>query len=167
MHSTIPRVVGGRLYHSETGTDPIIVGTPAWYDWLEHHSAFLFLDSVGSFTAYKSDTNPGDQYWKAFYTRQGKFYRVHLGQSRALTLERLQAAARMHEGEQDLDESTDMYQADAAASMHPVSRTAANLGSLNSLIRTKLYSPPTRSDLISRVRLLERLNAGLSGKVTL
>jgi LuxR family maltose regulon positive regulatory protein len=167
MHSTIPRVVSGRLYHSERGTDPIIVGRPAWYDWLEHHSAFLFVDSVGSFTAYKSDTNPSDQYWKAFYTRQGKFYRVHLGQSRALTLERLQAAARMPEGEQDLDESTDVYQADPAASMYDVPRTAANLGSPNSLIRTKLYSPPTRSDLISRARLLDRLNAGLSGNITL
>jgi LuxR family maltose regulon positive regulatory protein len=36
-----------------------------------------------------------------------------------------------------------------------------------SLIQTKLYRPRTRSDLITRARLLERLNDGLSGKVTL
>ena len=36
-----------------------------------------------------------------------------------------------------------------------------------SLLQTKLYRPRSRSDLIPRARLLERLNAGLSGKVTL
>jgi len=35
------------------------------------------------------------------------------------------------------------------------------------LIQTKLYGPRKRSDLIMRDRLLERLNAGLSGNVTL
>jgi LuxR family maltose regulon positive regulatory protein len=163
MHLTIPRVEGGRLYQYETGTDPIIVGTPAWYDWLEHHTAFLFVDLVGAFTAHKSDTNPGDQYWKAFRTRQGKRYRVHLGQLHALTLERLQAVARMLAGEHALDETTAVDKADAAASKHAVPRTAANLGSPDSLIRTKLYPPRTSSDMISRARLIERLNAGLSG----
>ncbi len=36
-----------------------------------------------------------------------------------------------------------------------------------SLIQTKLYRPRTRSDLIPRARLLERLNAALGGNVTL
>ena len=36
-----------------------------------------------------------------------------------------------------------------------------------SLIHTKLYPPRMSSDLIPRARLLERLNAGLGGKVTL
>jgi len=35
------------------------------------------------------------------------------------------------------------------------------------LLQTKLYRPRTRSDMIPRARLLERLNAGLGGKVTL
>ncbi|MBL7184560.1 MAG: hypothetical protein ISS50_08960 [Anaerolineae bacterium] len=35
------------------------------------------------------------------------------------------------------------------------------------LLRTKLYIPPVRPELVSRPRLIERLNAGLHGKLTL
>jgi LuxR family maltose regulon positive regulatory protein len=35
------------------------------------------------------------------------------------------------------------------------------------LLTTKLYIPPTRPELISRPRLIERLNAGLHQKLTL
>ena len=34
------------------------------------------------------------------------------------------------------------------------------------LLSTKLYTPGTRSDLVRRPRLIERLNAGLSRKLT-
>jgi LuxR family maltose regulon positive regulatory protein len=37
----------------------------------------------------------------------------------------------------------------------------------NPLLTTKLYLPPTRPDLVSRPRLIERLNQGLSCKLTL
>ena len=37
----------------------------------------------------------------------------------------------------------------------------------HSLLATKLYVPPTRPELVSRPRLLERLNAGLGRKLTL
>ena len=36
-----------------------------------------------------------------------------------------------------------------------------------SLLRTKLYVPPLRPELVSRPRLIERLNAGLHHKLTL
>jgi LuxR family maltose regulon positive regulatory protein len=35
------------------------------------------------------------------------------------------------------------------------------------LLTTKLYIPPVRSELVSRPRLIERLNAGLHRKLTL
>jgi len=38
---------------------------------------------------------------------------------------------------------------------------------VTSLLRTKLYIPPLRPELISRPRLIERLNAGLHRKLTL
>src|SRR5436309_3347740 len=47
MDRTIPRVEEGRLYQSETDHDPIVAGTPAWYDWLEQHTAFTFVDAAG------------------------------------------------------------------------------------------------------------------------
>ncbi|MFN2131169.1 MAG: LuxR C-terminal-related transcriptional regulator [Anaerolineae bacterium] len=45
----------------------------------------------------------------------------------------------------------------------PVSATAQDVP----LLKTKLYIPPARADLVERPRLLERLNAGLDGKLTL
>ena len=35
------------------------------------------------------------------------------------------------------------------------------------LLQTKLYIPPTRPELVSRPRLIERLNEGLHRKLTL
>ena len=35
------------------------------------------------------------------------------------------------------------------------------------LLKTRLYIPSTRSDMVSRPRLIERLNAGLDRKLTL
>jgi LuxR family maltose regulon positive regulatory protein len=37
----------------------------------------------------------------------------------------------------------------------------------NPLLSTKLYIPPTRPDLVPRKRLIEQLNAGLAGRITL
>lgn len=36
-----------------------------------------------------------------------------------------------------------------------------------SLLQTKLYAPPIRANFVPRPRLIERLNAGLNGKLTL
>ncbi len=167
MQRTMPTVKGGRLYQSETDGDPILVGTSAWYDWLEHYTAFTFVDSVGTFHARKQGDGVDDLKWKAYRTRSGKLYRVHLGQSDELLLERLLVAARMLAGEPSPVESVKVSPEETIVSMHVMPETAANLGSPSSLMRTKLYQPRSRSDLISRARLLELLNEGLSGNVTL
>ena len=170
MRLTIPRVRGERLYWSETDRDPIVVGTPAWYDWLEQHSAFTFVDQTGTFTARKSMLGTGGSSWKAYRRRQSKLYRIHLGYSHALTLERLQAAARAFAGEYVPGEPTDVSSTQSAASrlpMHTSPRMALTVDHPMVLIQTKLYRPRKRSDLIARARLLDRLNAGLSGNVTL
>jgi len=88
MQRTMPTVKDGRLYQSETDSNPIVVGTPAWYDWLEHHTAFTFADQVGTFHARKQAKGAGDLNWKAYRTRAGKLHRVHLGQSETLIQER-------------------------------------------------------------------------------
>jgi hypothetical protein len=93
MRRTIPSVRGERLYQSETERDPIVVGTPAWYNWLEQHTAFTFVSAVGTFTARKSVLRTRGSYWKAYHRRQGKLYRIHLGHAHTLTLERLQQRA--------------------------------------------------------------------------
>jgi LuxR family transcriptional regulator, maltose regulon positive regulatory protein len=167
MGRTIPTVKGGRLFKSETESDSIVVGTPAWYDWLEHHDSFTFVDRVDTFTARKSMLKTSGQFWKAYRTRQGKLYRIHLGYSHTLTLERLHAVAQAFSGEHVPDEPGDVSSKQPAASRLPSPRIAINAGNYMSLIQTKLYRPRSGGDLIPRARLIERLNAGLNGRVTL
>jgi LuxR family transcriptional regulator, maltose regulon positive regulatory protein len=163
VRRTIPSVEGGLLYHSEIGSHPIVVGTPAWYDWLEHHTSFLFADPTGAFTARKNATESGAQDWQAFRTRAGKLHRLWLGPTRTLTLARLKAAAQALSGEHAAAEPI----AVPAAAQLSVYETAVPAGPPSSLLRTKLYRPRPSSDAIPRAHLLERLNAGLSGTLTL
>ena len=99
MRKKIPRVEGEWLFQSESEVDPILVGSPAWYDWLEHQSTFTFVDQALTFTARMSVLRTRGSYWKAYHRRQGKLYRIHLGHAHTLTLERLQAAAQAFAGE--------------------------------------------------------------------
>ncbi len=167
MHPPIQNVKDERLYQSETEGDPIVVGTSEWYAWLEHHSAFIFVDHAGTFTARKSMLGTNGSNWKAYHRRHGKLSCIHLGYSHALTLERLQATARAFAGEHTPVEPTSVSPAEPAASIHPVPKTAANVSSPSSLMRTKLYRRRTPGDVIPRARLIERLDDGLSGNVTL
>ena len=170
MHQKIPRVEGGRLFQSASEGDPILIGTPAWYDWLEQQSSFTFVDQALTYTARKSMLRTSDSYWKAYRRRQGKLYRIHLGHAHTLTLERLQAAAQAFAeehvpGEQDSVPSR--QHGSNRLPRHTSPRMELDVDHSTSLIHTKLYRPRLGSDLISRPRLLERLNTGLGGKVTL
>jgi ATP/maltotriose-dependent transcriptional regulator MalT len=170
MRSTTPKVAGSRLYRSETESDPILLGTPEWYDWLEQHAAFTFVDTTGTFTARKSMLRAGASYWKGYCRRQGRLYRIHLGHSHTLSLEKLQATARAFAGERVSEKRADgslTQSTSPMTSMHTSTRKALTVDHSMALIQTKLYGPRKRSDLIARDRLLERLNAGLSGHVTL
>src|SRR5207302_1909949 len=94
VHRTRPTVKSGRLYQLEREGDPIDVGTPPWYDWLEEHDSFLFVDHVGAVTVRKNETGHGESEWRASRTRLGKVFTVSLGPSRAINLSSLQIAAR-------------------------------------------------------------------------
>src|SRR5215472_10937489 len=74
----------------------LIVGTAAWFAWLENASTFSFVSAAGSFTARheRSGHKRGGRYWKAYRKRHGKLFSHYLGKSEDLTLERLQAAAQ-------------------------------------------------------------------------
>jgi predicted ATPase/DNA-binding CsgD family transcriptional regulator len=90
-HST-PHVYGARLAIRGDAT-PIMVGTPAWYDWLQHATSFAFTSDAGHFTARKERRGQAGGYWRAYRRRQGHLYSVYLGKSPDLSLVRLQAAA--------------------------------------------------------------------------
>jgi LuxR family maltose regulon positive regulatory protein len=160
----------GQLYRSETENEPIVLGTPEWFDWLALHDAFTFVDAEGTFTARKSILRTGGSYWKAYCRRQGKLYRIHLGYSHTLTQEKLKATASAFAGKKVSGELADVPSTQTEASrtsLHTLPRKALTVDQSMALIQTKLYGPRKRSDLISRDRLLERLNEGLSSRVTL
>ena len=167
MHRTRPTVKSGRLYQMERESVPIDVGTPSWYDWLEEHTSFLFVDHVGAVTVRKIGTDHGESEWEASRTRMGKVFTVSLGPSHAINLSNLQAAARRLAGNHTHIGSTTQSTARHDVSTLTVPEPAATTGSLSSFMRTKLYRPRSGSDVITRTRLIERLNEALGGEITL
>ncbi|HXL37572.1 MAG TPA: hypothetical protein VN954_10265, partial [Ktedonobacteraceae bacterium] len=167
IHQTMPTVRRGRLYQMERESVPIDVGTPSWYVWLEEHTSFLFVDHVGAVSVRKIRTDHGELEWKVFRRRMGKVFSIPLGSSHSINLSNLQNAARRLAGKHSNNgwttESTDR----PVASILPVPEPVTTTGSLRSLMRTKLFRPHSASDVITRTRLIERLNVALEGEITL
>jgi len=95
MARSIPKARDGSLHQHTvegTSTDPITIGTAAWYSWLEQHRSFCFEAGRMTFTARK-EQRPGGWYWYAYRRSQGKLHNVYLGKTEELTLERLNATA--------------------------------------------------------------------------
>ena len=150
IHRTKPVVNRGRLYQMERESGPIDVGTPSWYNWLEEHTSFLFVDHVGVVTVRKNEADRGNSEWKASRTRMGKVFTVSLGPSRAINLSNLQAAVRSLAGKHAPHGSITESTATPAASRLPAPKPVTTTGSLHSLIRTKLFRPRSASDVITR-----------------
>jgi LuxR family transcriptional regulator, maltose regulon positive regulatory protein len=93
MARSTPRVEGGALLGLEGQAGAIVVGTPAWYAWLEQATTFAFSAEQGSFTARKERSGRSGWYWKAYRKHQGTLHRAYLGKSADLTLDRLTAIA--------------------------------------------------------------------------
>ncbi|HEU5103018.1 MAG TPA: LuxR C-terminal-related transcriptional regulator [Roseiflexaceae bacterium] len=139
------------------GAQPIAVGSPAWYAWLDQAGLFAFRSAAGSFTARREGRERGGEYWRAYRTIAGRQRRAYLGRSADLTSERLHAAAAQLAGA-----------AEAAGHHSPdlSPATAARVGSAP-LLSTRLYLPRPRGALVPRPRLLARLEAGLALPLTL
>lgn len=88
-----PLVDHNRLLQPGHVADAIPVGSPAWYVWLAEATSFSFRSVHGTFTAHKERRGPTREYWKAYRHRAGRLWRVYLGRSLELTLERLNAVA--------------------------------------------------------------------------
>jgi LuxR family maltose regulon positive regulatory protein len=153
MAHTTPQV-DSQGYVGEAGAaSPLLVGTPTWYSWLETVTSFAFVSAHGRFTARKERPWRAGGYWKAYRKQAGHLQTAYLGKSADLTLDRLTHVARQ------LAEN----QVPAAAST-PDSAAAA---SALELLSTKLHIPALRPNLVARPHLIERLEAGLAGPLTL
>ncbi|HEY0604095.1 MAG TPA: LuxR C-terminal-related transcriptional regulator [Herpetosiphonaceae bacterium] len=156
MGHTRARVDGATLVAAGDVVGPITVGTPAWFTWLEEATAFTFTSPAGSFNARKERRIRGGWYWKAYRTVNGTLHRAYLGKRENLTLDQLERAA--------VKLATAATPVDVQV-IAPPSAPATTLP--RTLLATKLGVPPVRAHLVPRPRLLDRLQHGIEGKLTL
>src|SRR6266702_1615838 len=95
MTHRIPTVRNGTLHeHIEEvpSIDAIVVGSAAWYTWLEHHNSFHFNHPSSTFTARKEQRS-GGWYWYAYRRQAGRLRTAYLGRSAELSVTRLDVIA--------------------------------------------------------------------------
>lgn len=118
------------------------------HEWLADHTSLSFQGRYGSFSMLKEARQRGSEgYWYAHKRKGKRVAKQYLGRSAALTIERLEAAARAFSVE--------------------MPRSTAPAGPRTPLLAPKLRPPRLRAALVSREHLLARLDAAPEGKLTL
>ena len=180
MARRIPLVTAGVLRVLEPPGGPrISVDSPRWAAWLRDPAtrSFSFRGSNGTFTARKERRSGGEEYWTAYRKRGGKLRKVYLGKAEKLTLARLEDAATMlagrGEGKVTTADDAGPTRADDAgrevltrSDEHALESSHPGLQG-DPLLLTKLSVPSARPSLVTRLRLSERLEQELGGKLTL
>ena len=90
MTRRIPTISNGTLHeHMEEvpSIDTIVVGSNAWYSWLDNHSTFRFDHPSSSFTARKEQRS-GGWYWYAYRRHAGRLHTAYVGRSAELSITR-------------------------------------------------------------------------------
>ena len=102
-----PSIAGQVLtYQQKEQARTLIVGTSAWYTWLQTATVFTFTGDKGTFIARRerAGNKRGGWYWRAYDTHAGKRRRVYLGTPGEITPERLHAvAARLAGHDEDVE----------------------------------------------------------------
>src|SRR5215831_6016959 len=96
MPQTTPFVQGKTLIFQQDGHEhTLLIGTSAWYAWLETATLFTFRSAYGTCTVRKerAGNKRGDCYWRAYRQRDGKLQRVYIGKTEEVTFQRLQAVS--------------------------------------------------------------------------
>ncbi len=176
MARTLPTVQGDTLVYTHAGaTQSLVVGSAAWYAWLDDVAAFAFASPAGTFTARKerASSQRGGFYWYAYRKGHGKLRKVYLGRAEELTLARLNhaattlAEATRTESERDVPPGPRPTAPSDAPHLPRRPRAAPKNMPPAHILTTKLYVPQVPAGLVLRPRLLARLEAGLSGPLTL
>ena len=166
---------------------------PAWFAWLDDVSSFAFQGQSGSYTARKETKQRGDVYWYAYRKTKGTLAKKYLGKTADLTLARLEDVAGVLHADRATAASTrepapappatpsqhetalphvreEASALDAPVALPPVTPRAPprkHGDPLTPLLATKLHLPRPRMQLVTRSHLVERLQEGVAGALTL
>jgi predicted ATPase/DNA-binding CsgD family transcriptional regulator len=92
-----PPFIEGQILTYQHGerTQTLVIGTLAWYRWLQTATTFTFTCNQATFTVRREQAGNkrGGWYWRAYHKHTDKLRRVYLGRSQEITPERLSALA--------------------------------------------------------------------------
>lgn len=136
------------------GTTSIPVGSGLWYEWLSQAKTFSFKSQNGCFVAQR-ETRRDKTYWYAYRRRAGKLFKVYLGKTDELTLERLQRTSLSLTGQTLIKRS--IPQSTGNESFAIESRI-----DISFLPITKINVPVLPRQLVSRPRLTHQIHTPLT-----
>lgn len=131
----------------------ILVGSPAWYEWLATAKKFSYKGQGGSFMA-QCETRRNKGYWYAYRRRAGKLFKAYLGRAEELTRERLSEISLSLTGQAFVQRGAGP--ADGRG-IDPETRIGASF-----LPLTKINVPVLPRQLVSRPRLNQQINTPLA-----
>lgn len=142
-----------RLARSGCELSPILVGTTAWYDWLNapETRSFSYETSKGRWTV-RRELRQSRWYWYAYQTRQGKLCKLYLGKAEELSQHHLAQAL-------DQDNGPPAQHARTLTTCVPARSQPVAL-------KTNLILPSLPEFLVSRPRLLQLLQRGAARPLT-
>lgn len=152
--------VQNRLDHSFDPTDET-----RWLTWLATATAFAFHGQGGRLNVYQETRRGGKTYWYAYHTARGRTRKRYLGQTDAITFARLEEVAQALAVELAPEPSV-------SVSVDLVKETVSSIGSTETKLSlmplpTRLAAPHLSTILVTRERLLRRLDEALTHRLTL
>jgi LuxR family transcriptional regulator, maltose regulon positive regulatory protein len=141
-----------------------------WHAWLASCFSFSFQGQSGRLTLRKESRRGEDHYWYAYRRQGGRLAKRYIGRTADVTLERLEAAARVLTASDSAGSSpvprAKMTPTEQGTTFqeHSMRAPGRNLGPL---LVWKLSLPQPHSSLILRERLLAHLDDVLGHKLTL
>jgi LuxR family maltose regulon positive regulatory protein len=146
----------------------IVLDSPEWFAWLDQVSSFAFAGKDGHYTARKEAKQRGGRYWSAYLAMGQHLTKKYLGRSADLSLARLEhiAGTLRAQSESHLPPPETLFEAAADMAVDNALQ-AQQRRLLHPLLATKLHVPRPSSQLVSRARLVERLQQGLTRPLTL
>ncbi|MEI7848056.1 MAG: LuxR C-terminal-related transcriptional regulator [Chloroflexota bacterium] len=132
----------------------VLVGSGEWFSWLSQHSQFLFHGKNGHFSA-QSELRCSRPYWYAYRRRAGKLFKLYLGKSEELTLDRLEQISIALAGKNSLEQFSTR-----SASEQPSSIESRIDTSFLPMAKVNMPVPPLH--LFTRPRLTGQINTPLT-----